>query len=110
MEKLRIFNKAKELVKAVYELIYKSENLRKDYALNDQLKRAAISIVLNIAEGYGRGPKLFRNYLRIAVGSTNETIATLQIIELVHNIRTQDLQGEYMILAKQISSFSKSFT
>lgn len=108
MEKLIIYKSAKQLLKNIYDLISLNESLKKDYSLNDQLKRAAISVILNIAEGYGRGPKLLKNCLRIAVGSANETVAALQIVQLVHNLKTEELQEKYLILAKQISSFSKS--
>lgn len=110
MEKLRIYQKALELIQKIYQLIRENEQFKKDFSLNDQLKRASVSVALNIAEGYGRGSKFFKNYLRIAVGSTNETIAALQIVHVVYKIDTNNLQKEYLILAKQISSFSKSFT
>ena len=109
VEKLRIYNTALILVKEIYSLINSNVILRKDFSLNDQLKRATISVVLNIAEGNGRSKKLFQNYLKIAVGSTNETIACLQIINTVYLINTTQLQHKYTILAKQITAFSNTF-
>ena len=109
MEKLIIYQKALKLVSEIYLLIRNNPQLQKDYSLNDQLKRATISVVLNIAEGNGRSKKLFQNYLKIAVGSTNETIACLQIINTVYLINTTQLQHKYTILAKQITAFSNTF-
>lgn len=109
MDKLIIYQKAKELLKKIYFLTEHEEKIRKDFAMRDQIRRSAISVVLNIAEGYGRGIKHYKNYLKISVGSTNEVIAALMIIEDVHHLNTQDLKKEYEILARQISAFSNSF-
>ncbi len=97
-----------ELVAKVYILIKNNPQLAKDFSLNDQLRRAAISIVANIAEGYCRTKKQFQNYLQIASGSANETVALLQIITLVYKVETSELQNEFKILGKQINSFSNS--
>ena len=109
MDKLIIYQKARELLKKIYILTEYNEKLRKDFALKDQIRRSAISIVLNIAEGYGRGVKHFKSYLKISVGSVNEVIATLSIIEDIYFINTIELKNSYEILAKQISAFSNSF-
>jgi len=109
MEKLIIYKKARELLKKTYSLTEQNEKLRKDFALKDQIRRSAISVVLNIAEGYGRGVKHFKNYLKISVGSVNEVIATLSIIEDIYQINTMELKNDYGILARQISAFSNSF-
>lgn len=109
MQKLRIYNDSLRLVREIYTIARTNENLRKDFSLNDQLRRAAVSIVLNIAEGNARGVKQFKNYLNIACGSCNEVVAALEIIEAVHNINTSNLKEEYLILARQITAFSRSF-
>lgn len=109
MEKLLIYKKARDLLKRTYSLTEQNEKLRKDFALKDQIRRSAISVVLNIAEGYGRGVKHFKSYLKISVGSVNEVIATLSIIQDVYQINTTELKNNYEILARQISAFSNSF-
>jgi four helix bundle protein len=46
----------------------------------DQLQRAALSVQLNIAEGYAlKSPKRFRNHLDIAYGSAVETAELLEL-------------------------------
>lgn len=109
VEDLRIYNKALELVKETYSLVKNNRNLANDFSLSDQIKRASISVVANISEGYCRTKKYFKNYLNIASGSANEVIALLQVIETVFTINTKSLQIEYRILAKQISALSTSF-
>ncbi len=52
MENLRVYQVSLDLVTQIYSLIKNNSELSKDYALNDQLRRASISIVANIAEGY----------------------------------------------------------
>lgn len=109
MDNLVIYKKALLLVKSVYLLIANNNELRTDFSLCDQLKRASVSVVLNISEGYGRGTKNYTNYLRIASGSANEVIAVLDIVSMVYNIEVVDLKNEYKYLAKQIIAFSRSF-
>lgn len=107
MEKLIIYQKALALIKEVYSIIFNSKNLKNDYSLVDQLKRASISVLTNIAEGYYRTNKQSVNYLNISSGSANEVIALLQIITQIYKIDTIKLQEEYRILGKQIISYSK---
>jgi four helix bundle protein len=65
--------KADELAKLVYEL---SRNFPKDeiFGLTNQLRRAVLSVPLNIIEGYARSSsKSYRQFLDIAYGSLKET-------------------------------------
>ena len=60
--------------------------------LKDQAIRAADSIVLNTAEGWGRGRgNAARNHFRIAKGSAGETFAALDLIDADPDLR-HDLQ------------------
>lgn len=59
--------------------------------LRDQFKRASLSIVLNIAEGYGRASvKDRRKFYVIAFGSLRETQCLLEILENEKLIQTAD--------------------
>jgi four helix bundle protein len=61
-----------EIVSDVYALV-KDFPLDEKYGLSSQLKRAAISIPSNIAEGAGRrGPAEFRHFINISNGSSYE--------------------------------------
>jgi four helix bundle protein len=66
-----------EIVKQVY-LITKYGELGRDFALRDQLRRAAISIPTNIAEGFERSSrKEYVNFLNFAKGSTGGEVRSL---------------------------------
>jgi four helix bundle protein len=70
--KLLVWQRAHELVLAVYKMTDKFPKSEM-FALTSQLRRAAVSIPANIAEGQGAGTKpQFARYLDIAKGSLSE--------------------------------------
>jgi len=78
-EELMIYQRAKELTNGVYAAS-RGEAFRRDWGLVDQVRRASVSIVSNIAEGFERGSKAeFLQFLFIAKGSCGEVRAQLQI-------------------------------
>ena len=75
-EDLICFSKARELTKSVY----KEFKDCKDFGFKDQITRASVSVLSNIAEGFERGTKSeFLNYLYIAKGSAGEVRAQLYV-------------------------------
>lgn len=69
---LHVFRQARELVNRVYDLTMDG-SIRKDYALTDQMRRAALSTLSNIAEGFEKGTRPeFARSLYIAKGSNGE--------------------------------------
>ena len=87
---LIVWQKAMELVRMVYQL---SKTFPQDerYALTDQLRRAAVSIPSNIAEGNGRtSNKDYAHFLAIARGSLFETLTQIQIAEDLRYINKQE--------------------
>jgi len=71
-EELVVWQKARKLTDMVYELTRRREFAR-DFGLQDQLRRAAVSIMSNIAEGFERGSDTeFGRFLVIAKGSCGE--------------------------------------
>ena len=76
---LIVYQKSKELVKQVYALLKQFPDDER-FALCGQMRRAAISIPSNIAEGMGRvSDKDQAHFLNIAYGSVMETYAQLDI-------------------------------
>jgi four helix bundle protein len=96
-KELVIWQKARVLVKDVYELT-KSFPESEKYGITSQVQRAAISIPANIAEGAGRGSdKDFLRFLDIATGSAFEL--ETEII-LCHDLNIIDEQNCNIILPK----------
>ena len=77
------------------------------YALTSQLRRAAVSVSSNIAEGYVRNStKEFVHFLYISLGSLAEIDTQLQLAkELNYTENTEELQNFIEMQMKQIRSF-----
>ena len=79
-EDLKIWQGARELVRSVYKLT-NNQRFRKDGALRDQLRRAAVSSMANIAEEFERGSKReFGRFLYMARGSAGEVRSHLYVV------------------------------
>ena len=69
---LVVWQKAMDLAEEVYRIVRLFPR-EEQYSLSDQLRRAAVSVPSNIAEGYGRkAAKEYARFLNIARGSNNE--------------------------------------
>jgi len=82
-KKLIAWQKSMDLVERVYEI---SRKLPREeiYGLTSQLRRAAVSVPSNIAEGAaGRSPVQFRHYLSVAIGSLNELATQIEIVRRI---------------------------
>jgi len=78
-EDIKAWQKAREVTRQIYQ-ISSDEKFFRDYGLRDQIRRSVVSIMANIAEGYGRKTnKDFANFLVIAHASTAETQSHLYI-------------------------------
>src|SRR3989344_8804680 len=78
-EKLSVYTKAKALNKEIISFLRDTKSI--DSYIRDQLKRASISIVINIAEGSGKFSKPDkRKFYIIARGSVYECVSLLELI------------------------------
>jgi four helix bundle protein len=78
-EDIEAWNKARELAKEIYAVSNEGPFAR-DFGLLDQTRRAAVSVMSNIAEGFERGGDVeFRRFLSIAKGSAGEVKAQLYV-------------------------------
>lgn len=106
---LDVWKKSIELVKDVYILV-KSLPKEEIYALSDQMRRSAVSIPSNIAEGSGRnGTKEYLQFLYIALGSLCELETQIIIskeIGYINNI--EKLENDMTIIKKMINSMITS--
>jgi len=76
-EDLKVWQDTRDFVKSIYE-ITTTDSFKKDYGLKDQIQRAAVSIMNNIAEGFERNNnKEFITFLKYSKGSAGEVRSTL---------------------------------
>lgn len=76
---MEAWQKARELTKTIYA-VSNDDQFSRDFGLRDQIRRASVSIMSNIAEGFGRsGNKEFIQFLSIAKGSASEVQAQLYV-------------------------------
>ena len=78
-EEIEAWQKARELTKRIYK-ISRATSFARDFGLKDQIRRASVSIMSNIAEGYDRsGTGEFIQFLATAKGSAAEVKCQLYI-------------------------------
>lgn len=99
-EDIRAWQKAKDLSVAIYRLFEHS----KDFGFKDQIQRASVSVMNNIAEGFERkGNKEFSYFLYIAKGSCGEVRSMLILAKELGKINDSDFD----YLSKQAEEISK---
>ena len=110
-EGLEIWQLAVTFAGKIYEV---TESFPRDeiFGIVSQLRRAAVSISLNIAEGSGRSSrKDFGHFLDIAIGSVFEVVSAVAIARNRGIVDEDHYKGIYAnaeILAKKISTFRRS--
>lgn len=111
-KKLIAYQRAKILVSEVYGLLKKFPR-EEQYALCDQLRRAAVSVTSNIAEGTNRSTNPDKiHFLEIAYGSLMEVHSQMDIAHDLGYITQGDLcliEGTITNVAKPLSGLRASF-
>ncbi len=101
-EDLVVWQKARELTKRVYELT-KDKRFSEDSSLVDQLRRATVSILSNISEGFERGSNTeFIQFLYMAKGSCGEVRSQMYIAHDQGYVSKEDF-GAIRNSARQVS-------
>ena len=105
----QVYKEAKDFYREIVEL---TKRFPKEYwELGDQLRRSALSICLNIAEGSAkRSDKDFNRYIENSLGSINEAVACLDISlnqALIAHQTFEKYLGKAEKIAKQLGGFSK---
>jgi four helix bundle protein len=107
-EDLEVWQRAKELTNLIYRLS-STGSFARDFGLRDQMRRAAVSIMSNIAEGFeSQTQVLFIQYLSRAKGSSGELRAQLYIAQEQEYITINDFQSAFSLAelcSKQLASF-----
>jgi four helix bundle protein len=109
-EKLQVWVKAKDLSLEIYRLS-STGPFASDWSLKDQIRKAAVSVPSNIAEGQGRfGKKEFMNFLSIANGSVYEIITQVHIardLEYITPVEAADLIGRCSEISRMIKGLRR---
>jgi four helix bundle protein len=86
IEDIQVWQKAREVTKMIYA-VTGNGSFAKDFGLRSQIQRASVSIMANIAEGFGRrSDKEFANFLNMAHGSVSETQSHLYVALDLHYV------------------------
>jgi len=111
-EKLIVYQKALAFANEIYT---NTKNWPKDFAfsITDQLKRASLSIVLNVAEGASRTKNEFKRFIVISRGSCHECIPILEIAykqSIIDLKRKEAWREEIICLSKMLSKLKGSIS
>lgn len=107
-EDLNVWQSARELVKIIYNFTNQGA-FQKDFALRDQIRRAIISVMSNISEGFGAGSDAeFIRFLGYSRRSLYETQSQLYIALDLEYISKKDFDNVHektISTEKQINAF-----
>lgn len=109
-EELRVYQDGLRFIDLVYLLTSKWPR-EEIFGLSSQLRRAAVSIALNIAEGTSRTKKDFRHFLDLSRGSCYECVAILSIAKERKYISSKEYSQLYEAcekLSRMISALKTS--
>ncbi|MGH2574977.1 MAG: four helix bundle protein [Ignavibacteria bacterium] len=109
-EDVQVWQLSRELVKDIYD-ITSCDSLIKDYSFKNQITRASLSIMSNIAEGFERkSNKEFIQFLFIAKGSAGELRSQLYVASDLNYItkeKFEELLDKTELISKSLSGFIK---
>jgi four helix bundle protein len=109
-EDIKAWQKARDLNNDIYK-ISNTGKFTKDFTLQSQIRKASISVMLNIAEGFGRkSDREFRQFLIYANGSSLEVQSALYIAldqKYISKEKFDSLYSKTGEISKMIQNFSK---
>jgi four helix bundle protein len=105
-EQIEVWQKSRELTNLIYRVTAEG-GFSKDFGLKDQIRKASVSIMSNIAEGFERsGTGEFTQFLAIAKGSAGEVRSQLYVAldqkYLTSNV-FETLYGKVLQISKMTS-------
>src|SRR5438046_7764588 len=109
-EEIKAWQKAREITLHVYRAT-SNGNFAKDFGLKDQIRRASVSIMANIAEGHGRrSNNEFANFLNLARGSAAEVQSHLHVaygIGYIDKVGFESLYSKVTEISRMLLSLAQ---
>ncbi len=110
--KLAVYEKSYRAALSIYKMSEEFPRME-TRALGDQIRRAAVSIPMNIAEGYGKQESKaeFGRYIRMAMGSANEVRVLLDFakdLKYISEERYEKGIAEYESIGKMLHGLLKA--
>ncbi len=107
-EDLVVWQKAVDLTLKIYQLFSKNQ----DFGFKNQIQRASVSIVNNIAEGFDRSSdKEFKRFLFIALGSSSEVRSMIYIalkLNYISQAAYKDSNNQLIEISKMLIGLSRT--
>lgn len=110
-KKMDVWKNSMELAAEIYKV---TKNFPKEelYGLTSQLRRAAVSVPSNLAEGAARtGPREFLQFINIAQGSLSEIDTQIELsnmLNFIDNKTFNDIQKRLIRISKQLYGLKRS--
>lgn len=100
IEDIQAWQKARQATRMIYQLT-NNGRFAQDFGLRNQIQKAGVSIMANIAEGFGRrSDKEFANFLNIAHGSVSETQSHVYVALDLNYVDQTSFSNLYDLLDK----------
>ena len=113
-EDIKAWQKSRELVKQIYHLSNSKSKFNKDIGIREQIRRASVSVMSNIAEGFARRrDKEFNRFLSISLGSAAEVQSQLYVAVDQNYLTEKEFSDAYEAAsetARLISGFMQYLT
>ncbi|NLO05787.1 MAG: four helix bundle protein [candidate division WS1 bacterium] len=108
---LEVWQKGMTLARNVYVVTEKMPSAER-YGLTSQMRRAAVSIPSNVAEGYGRGSRAdYARFVKVARGSAAELetqVILAESLELLHPVDTATLLQLTLSIRQMLNALIRS--
>jgi four helix bundle protein len=110
-EEMEVYQKALLFGVKVFKLTLTNENISKDFGLRNQLRRAALSISNNIAEGFERETKKelirFLYFSKGSAGECRNMFNFLQTLDYINEENFYNHQNDIIEISKQLANYIK---
>lgn len=109
-EEMKVWQDSRKLSQQIYN-ITKSKDFKRDFGLRDQIQRASVSVMSNIAEGYERDSNRelirFLNYSKGSVGEIRSLLYVAFDQEYITKDQFNELKDAATVISIQVANFIK---